>query len=948
MSLSSSDELFIERLLALPPEERLLALEKACAADPSLESRLPDLRAAIEAPSTIQARPDKLPSSEGMVGALKAALDAASAEVPGTKIGPYKLLQEIGRGGFGVVWMAEQEEPIRRRVALKIIKAGMDTKEVIARFEAERQALALMDHPNIAHVFDAGATEAGRPYFVMELVRGTAITTYCDENRLSLEARLRLFMLVCQAVQHAHQKGVIHRDLKPSNILVTLHDGVPVPKVIDFGIAKATITPLTEKTLFTRFNAFIGTPAYTSPEQMEMSGLDVDTRSDVYSLGVLLYELLAGRPPFDTGTLMKAGLEAMRRMIREIDPPRPSHRLQTLSEDERTTVAIRRRTEPAKLSVQIHGDLDWIVMQCLEKDRTRRYETASGLAADIARHLGSQPVSARPPSRTYVFAKFVRRNRLLFATGMAVAAALILGLTASTWEAIRARRSERAAAVERGKAEDLLAFMIGELYSRVQKVGRLDILEPVVDKEMAYFAALEPADRSDGAIARNAVALTHIGEIRETQARYSEAIAAFTDAYNSAAALSARHPKDWELLFNRGQAEYWIGSVHQKRGESEAEGRWFRQYLDTAKALVALNPATRNSTSELAYGYHNLATALTERRDAAGALAEFRAELAQLNNLIASDNGNVDLLYRIADAHSWMAEVDDWQGDFKEALSEYRYQESLLRRIIETEPKKPFWRERLAESPLLCEVDLNASIGQIEFAKKELEEAQNIIEALLAFDSTNRDLLAASLNTRLKKAMFSRQAGKGIESMQELNEVEPKLVALVANTANVSSGSSDLTEDSDRKYARWLAMLWRLEAQLQFQADPQAALATASKAVELSQRLVSEGRAEDSDLGECSTDYIVRGDIAAGLHRGADAQADWRNAADLLAPKISESHDWRLLDPAARAAIRRGRVEDARAIITLLNRLGYVPLDAWPNLDQAPDENFGEQKTETK
>jgi eukaryotic-like serine/threonine-protein kinase len=936
VSLSSSDESFIERLLALPPEERLVALGVACANDPSLESRLPELRAAIEAASANQTWPADLPSSEVMVEALKAALDAASAEVLGTKIGPYKLLQEIGRGGFGVVWMAEQEEPIRRRVALKIIKAGMDTKEVIARFEAERQALALMDHPNIAHVFDAGATEAGRPYFVMELVRGTAITTYCDENRLSLEARLRLFVLVCQAVQHAHQKGVIHRDLKPSNILVTLHDGVPVPKVIDFGIAKATISPLTEKTLFTRFNAFIGTPAYTSPEQMEMSGLDVDTRSDVYSLGVLLYELLAGRPPFDTGTLMKAGLEAMRRMIREVDPPRPSHRLQTLSKDERTTVAIRRRTEPSKLSVQIHGDLDWIVMRCLEKDRTRRYETANGLASDIARHLGSQPVSARPPNRTYLFAKFVRRNRLLFATGSAVAAALILGLTASTWEAIRARRSERAAAVERGKAEDLLAFMVGELYNRVKKVGRLDILEPVVDKEMAYFAALAPRDRSDAAIARNATALTQIGEIRKTQARYSEAIAAFTDAYNSAAALSARHPKDWELLFNRGQAEYWIGSVHQARGESELEEKWFQQYLDTAKALVALDPARSESIGELAWGYHNVATARTERRDAAGALANFKAELVQLNIMIAGDIGDVDLLYRIADAHSWMAEVDDWQGDFKEALSEYHYQESLMRRIIETEPKRPYWRERLAESALLLQVDLNASIGQIELAKKELEEAQNIIEGLLAFDSTNRDLLAASLNCRLKQAKFNRQAGRGVEAMQELNDVEPQLVGLVANTADVSSAAGDLMAGADRKFARWLAMLWRLEAQLRARSDPAAAFATASKAVKLSQRLVSEGRAEDSDLGECATDYLVHGDIAAELHRDVDAQADWKSAADLLAPKISESRDWRLLDPAARAAIRRGKAEDARMIINLLNQLGYVPLDSWPTSDRAP------------
>src|SRR5687767_6587437 len=274
-----------------------------------------------------------------------------SIEKAGDRIGRYKLLQQIGEGGCGVVYMAEQEEPVRRRVALKVIKIGMDTKQVIARFEAERQALALMDHPNIARVFDAGATDVGQPYFVMELVRGIPITKYCDEHRVPTEARLQLFIAVCHAVQHAHQKGIIHRDLKPSNIIVTLHDGVPMPKIIDFGIAKATEAQLTKRTLFTQFHAFIGTPAYTSPEQMEMSGLDVDTRSDIYSLGILLYELLTGRPPFDPGELMKAGLEEIRRTIREVDPPRPSHRVRTLSEEMRTTVARQRSTDSVKLSL---------------------------------------------------------------------------------------------------------------------------------------------------------------------------------------------------------------------------------------------------------------------------------------------------------------------------------------------------------------------------------------------------------------------------------------------------------------------------------------------------------------------------------------------------------------------------------------------------------------------
>ena len=347
-------------------------------------------------------------------------------ERTGAIIGRYKLLEKIGEGGFGIVFMAEQIEPVQRKVALKIIKAGMDTKEVIARFEAERQAIALMDHPNIARALDAGATEAGRPYFVMELVRGIPITEYCDRNHLPTRERLQLFIKVCQAVQHAHQKGVIHRDLKPSNMLITEHDGEPVPKVIDFGVAKALGQRLTEKTLFTAFHHLIGTPAYMSPEQAALSGLDIDTRADIYSLGVLLYELLTGVTPFDSDTLQQAGLDEVRRMVRETEPPKPSTRLQTLG-DKLTEVAKRRDTEPAALSRLVRGDLDWIVMKCLEKDRKRRYETANGLAADVARHLDSEAVVARPPSNLYRFQKLVRRHRLGVAAVGAVAASLVLG-----------------------------------------------------------------------------------------------------------------------------------------------------------------------------------------------------------------------------------------------------------------------------------------------------------------------------------------------------------------------------------------------------------------------------------------------------------------------------------------------------------------------------------------
>jgi serine/threonine protein kinase len=335
-------------------------------------------------------------------------------------IGRYKLLQQIGEGGFGVVFMAEQIEPVQRKVALKVIKAGMDTREVIARFEAERQALALMDHPNIARVLDGGATASGRPYFVMELVRGAPITEYCDQCTLNTRERLELFIQVCRAVQHAHQKGVIHRDLKPTNVLVTLYDGVPMPKVIDFGVAKALGQRLTGKTLFTRFEQMIGTPAYMSPEQAALSGSDIDTRSDIYSLGVLLYELLTGVTPFDRETLAKAALNEVRRIIQEAEPLKPSTRLLSLGE-RLSEVARHRHAEPASLTRSVRGDLDWITMKALEKDRRRRYETVNGLASDLQRHLSNEAVVARPPGTFYRFQKLLKRNKLPFVATSAAA-----------------------------------------------------------------------------------------------------------------------------------------------------------------------------------------------------------------------------------------------------------------------------------------------------------------------------------------------------------------------------------------------------------------------------------------------------------------------------------------------------------------------------------------------
>jgi serine/threonine protein kinase/tetratricopeptide (TPR) repeat protein len=427
------DSIFLEAVDKATTAERAAYLDVACASDPELRQRVERLLAAqskvcgfLEAPAP------------ALIGTVEQSL---ASERPGTRVGPYKLLEQIGEGGMGTVWMAEQTEPIQRWVAIKVVKEGMDSRQVLARFEAERQALALMEHPNIARVLDAGTAPSGRPYFVMELVKGQPITKYCDDKRLGVRERLELFGDVCRAVQHAHQKGIIHRDLKPSNVLVAPYDGKPVVKVIDFGVAKATGQRLTDKTLFTGFGALVGTPEYMSPEQAEVNNQDIDTRSDIYSLGVLLYELLTGSTPLTRQRLQEAALLEVLRVIREEEPPRPSTRLSE-SKDTLSSISAQRQTDPAKLMRLVKGELDWIVMKALEKDRSRRYETASAFAADVERYLTDEPVLACPPSATYRLKKFVRRNRGQVIAAILVFGVLLAGIVGTALGLVEAKRQE--------------------------------------------------------------------------------------------------------------------------------------------------------------------------------------------------------------------------------------------------------------------------------------------------------------------------------------------------------------------------------------------------------------------------------------------------------------------------------------------------------------------------
>ncbi len=583
--------------------ERAAFLVQACGSDSELRQRIERLLAAHENAGSFMAPPDADPTFDS---------GATLREVPGSKIGRYKLLEQIGEGGFGVVFMAEQEHPIHRRVALKIIKLGMDTKQVVARFEAERKALAMMEHPNIAKVFDAGATETGRPYFVMEPVKGVPITTYCDENHLAPDERLQLFATVCHAVQHAHQKGIVHRDIKPTNVLVSRHDERPVVKVIDFGIAKATNSKLTEKTVFTESRQMIGTPAYMSPEQAGQSDLDIDTRSDIYSLGVLLYELLTGTTPFDSKRLQSAAYGEIQRIIREVEPPKPSTRLEEATKRSRlagndatmggrsiASIAANRQIEPRRLLSLVRGELDWIVMKCLEKDRTRRYESAAALATDVLHHLADEPVTAGKPSRGYQLRKFVRRNRGPVLAGTALVLVLIAGVIGTTIGLIGQSRQRAIAEQQRSEAQRQHASAIHNL---AIVLSAEDKIADLVDAETLLREAIrDPAtsDPLEAAWYRSMLAHVLFDERRPVEMRkpdegyqlYREAIEIYRGHLPASQARLARVLRDVGVArLNERQlpeAEFSLReSVQMYRGNVPFDGEFFARVLQLLGSVL--------------------------------------------------------------------------------------------------------------------------------------------------------------------------------------------------------------------------------------------------------------------------------------------------------------------------------------------------------------------------
>ncbi len=902
-------------------EDRAGFLDAECGGDAELRARIEELLKAHDSAGDFMGSP-VIPPPEGEPAKPRPPI----AEAKGTRIGRYKLLQKIGEGGCGVVWMAEQEKPVRRQVALKIIKLGMDTNEVIARFDAERQALAMMDHPNIAKILDAGATEAGRPYFVMELVRGIRITEFCDRHNLGTDARLKLFCQVCNAVQHAHQKGIIHRDLKPSNILVTLSESEPVPKVIDFGIAKATNGRLTDRTLFTAFEQFIGTPSYMSPEQAELSEVNVDTRSDVYSLGVLLYELLTGRLPFDPKTLLRAGLDEIRRIIREVDPPRPSTNLSTLGDSDRIQVAKLRNTDPAKLSLLLRGDLDWIVMRCLEKNRARRYATVNALAADIARHLNNEPVVARPASRLYRLNRLIRRNRLAFAAVLTVACALIAGTVISSLQAVRARRAERAAEVERLaaigarlRAEDLLKFMLGDLYTQLDKVGKLELLDSVANKASGYFASLNPGDLDDTTEFSRARAQRLLAGVRYSQGRYAEAAKAIAEAYARISDLALRHPWDGEILLERGQAEYVTGNIFWQDDDLNAASEWMTRYRNTAATLVSLDPTRAEWQLELADGQYNLAQLHQQRGDLSVARSEYLADLVTVGKLLASDPGNTAFLARDAQARGTLGDLSDLQGDYGDALKQYGKQAAQLSDLVHLDPKNASRKQDLAVAHLNV-MSEEMTTGRYKEASSSLSEAQQLLTELTAVDDEDVGLKNFSNIGRLAAVTLALQRGDLGEAGRIVDAALPRIEAVAAIAPD------------DRMCAKLLTRVWRQRALLQSSGDGAIARAAAAKSVELGERLVATKGFTDAEAGECAEDHIVAGNLFEKAGDVDRARQQWQRAEEILVPRIRGSRNWRVLDPYARVSAYLGHLAEARKTILDLNLLGYVPVEPWPDL----------------
>jgi serine/threonine protein kinase/tetratricopeptide (TPR) repeat protein len=732
--------IFLQAVENHAPDQWPAFLDQACAGRPELRGRVNVLLEAHREAGTEPECPASTPVTHAEV---------PLGEGPGMVIGPYKVLEQIGEGGFGVVFMAEQQVPIRRKVALKVLKPGMDTRRVIARFQAERQALALMDHPNIARMLDAGSTPSGRPYFVMELVKGLAITDYCDREGLPLRERLELFGHICQAVQHAHQKGVIHRDLKPSNVLVTLQEGAALVKVIDFGIAKALGQPLTDKTLYTGFAELIGTPVYMAPEQMALSNVDVDTRSDIYALGVLLYELLTGTTPFDSDRLRQAGYDEMRRIIREEEPPKPSTRLSTLGQAA-TTISTQRQSDPRRLSQLFRGELDWIVMKALAKERHRRYDTASALAADVQRYLHDEPVQACPPSTLYRLRKLVRRNRGTMTAAALVLTALLVGTLGLLVSNVRIAEEQALTRKQRDEAEANFGKARQAVHDQLTLVSQSTLFntpgfqvlrKQLLESALGYYEGFL-RQRPDDPVLQAEVAAAHLrlyqldgaiyGTINPEEMEHLDQGVTIVEKLlrdqGSEGALYqplAGFAKPETSLYNTGYS-----APKAQVTESLALALYHRAAA-AWEALVRDNPAEPGFASDLASYYGALQELLAAVGRAADALDYARKALALREQIALAQPGNPDGRVLLAGAHNDLASRLRPTGLSEERGQHLRREVELRQNLLKDYPQVANYRADLAGSQLALGEWLKEQ-GRLREAEQAYQQASAVLARLVA------------------------------------------------------------------------------------------------------------------------------------------------------------------------------------------------------------------------
>jgi serine/threonine protein kinase/tetratricopeptide (TPR) repeat protein len=667
------------------------------------------------------------------------------SEGPGARIGPYKLLQQIGEGGFGIVYMAEQDKPVHRRVAFKIIKPGMDSAQVIARFEAERQALAMMDHQSIARVYDAGTTESGRPFFVMELVHGVPVTKYCDDNHLSVRERLELMVPVCKAVQHAHQKGIVHRDLKPSNVLVCLYDGQPVPKIIDFGVAKAVEQRLTERTMFTQFGQIVGTFEYMSPEQAEMSQLGVDTRSDIYSLGVMLYELLTGSTPLARQRLRAAGLNEMLKMIKEEEPPKPSTRLSSSKEVAR--IAAARRTEPLKLSRLLRGELDWVVMKSLEKDRTRRYDTANGLARDIERYLHDEPVEAGPPGAGYRLRKLARKHRTTLTVTGLIAVLLVLAGAVSAWQAVRATLAEHRALAERDRAEQekdraeasfaMARVTVDRFFTQVAdspklKAQGMEKFRKELLQNAKEFYEQFTRERLDATGVRRDLGLAHyrLAKIHEALGDYAAAQISSEKAISILDDLARSQVEAPEYQRDLAFSHFELGAVYFDTGRFDKAESAYQQAVAIQEKLVSAHPDESEYRRALATTKNGLGLL----RYRAGQLEKSQTSLEQalaIWSQLAGSNTHVpEDAYGLASVQQRLGTTYTSRGRSEQAEAMLKGATSAYQALVHDYPDVPEYRHSLALTYMALGVLYLNNMRQANKTEAAVRQALQIYEKL--------------------------------------------------------------------------------------------------------------------------------------------------------------------------------------------------------------------------